>query len=228
MRRSRERSSSSRAHDTAESGTPRNDGFAAFMRAQRGRISAAADPADARRQFSAEWLKLTVAERRECAPTTQYSLFACRSSCIRLRQRALAWSRWRRRDADRQERSDTGRQTLGSTTSSRTAGSSTPPRASRRKSPSGRSKHVRMLSLSSLPPSHSLQPRARNAARCAQNSTSVTASTLTPLPLPLLHRSHPADPRPRSLCAPLPLTTPRALPRHRRQLCPCGAVAVPI
>ena len=147
LRRSRERSSSGRAHDTAESGTPRNDGFAAFMRAQRGRISAAADPADARRQLSAEWLKLTVAERRECAPT--HCLLFCHSSCIHLRQRVLASSRWRRRDADHQERSDTGRQTLGSTTSSRTAGSTTPPRATRRNSPSGRSKHVRMLSLSS-------------------------------------------------------------------------------
>ena len=105
-----------RTRDTAESGTPRHDGFAAFMRAQSGRISAAADPADARRQLSAEWLKLTVSERRE----------------------------WRRRDADHRERGKADGRSLGSTTSSRT-GSSTPPRATRRKSPSSRSKHVRQL-----------------------------------------------------------------------------------
>ena len=54
-RRSRESSgggggSSSRTRDTAESGTPRGDGFAAFMRSQSGRIGAAADPADTRRR----------------------------------------------------------------------------------------------------------------------------------------------------------------------------------
>lgn len=89
------------------------------MRAQRGRISAATDPADARRQLSAEWLKLTVSERRE----------------------------WRRRDAEHQGRSGTGRRSLESTASSRAAGT-TPPRATRRKSPSSRSKHVRVRKLS--------------------------------------------------------------------------------
>ena len=55
--------SSSRREATESS--PRGDGFAAFMRAHNGRVRRAADPADARRQLSAEWLQLTVGERRE-------------------------------------------------------------------------------------------------------------------------------------------------------------------
>lgn len=114
------RDSGGSARDTAESGTARGDGFAAFMRSQHRRVDSASDPADARRQLSAEWLQLTVADRRE----------------------------WRRRDAASLHE-EAGRASLGSTgggSFSSRAGSSTPPRASRRKSPatrSSRTKHVR-------------------------------------------------------------------------------------
>ena len=97
------------------------------MRSQSGRIGAAADPADTRRQLSAEWLQLTVSERRE----------------------------WRRRDASHHARSEADRHSLGSPGSARAAGS-TPPRASRRKSPStrSRSKHVRCPPVTHRAPVH--------------------------------------------------------------------------
>ena len=169
VRSSRDRrgDSSTRTRDSAESGTPHNDGFAAFMRAQQGRINAAADAADARRQLSAEWLKLTVSERRE----------------------------WRRRDADyHQDRSDVGRRSLGSNTPSRTAGSTTPPRATRRKSPSTRSKHVRVLIVSC---NHACRvlicPTPRAILVVLRTVAVLGRACLTPLPRPLLHCS-PADP----------------------------------
>ena len=167
-RRSRESSgggggsSSSRTRDTAESGTPRGDGFAAFMRSQSGRIGAAADPADTRRQLSAEWLQLTVSERRE----------------------------WRRRDASHHARSEADRQSLGSPGSARAAGS-TPPRASRRKSPStrSRSKHVRCPPVTHRAPVHNHDAPHRGL-RLARACVPAPASSRRPSWQPFsTHRS---------------------------------------